>query len=251
MRENLFLLILAGGLGTRLRPITLRKPKPLVKVLGHPLIYTLLLRVRDLGFRKIFINSHYLPEMLENEVRKIAGKLNLSLEILREKYLLDTGGTVKRVIQLLKERGFLRGHLMVHNADVLPLYPLNRFLQEHLRSEDRDISLLCVRPAPLSLNSQLKLNVKVLDGIVSEIPSENGTHHFCGVYLIDLEKVGKRLPKEEIFSALTLFQRNQIRCISYSGFFWDMGTFKGLLYFLGDLSLLMTLPYVESLKRVN
>lgn len=103
--------VLAAGFGTRLKPLTLHRPKPLVPVLGVPMLaYALALCARH-GLRKVLVNGHYMPEQLapwEGEHEGVF--VTLSIETPE---ILGTGGGLKHVAGLLDER------FVVVNADVL------------------------------------------------------------------------------------------------------------------------------------
>ena len=62
-------LLLAAGLGTRLKPITNKIPKPLVKIGDKPILEIWINKLFALGINKILINTHYLPEKIENLVK--------------------------------------------------------------------------------------------------------------------------------------------------------------------------------------
>jgi N-acetyl-alpha-D-muramate 1-phosphate uridylyltransferase len=119
-------MVLAAGYGERMRPLTLRVPKPLVPLAGRPLIDHVLDRLAAAGVDRAVVNVHYLPEQLEERLRHRARP---AIVISDERdQLLDTGGGVKRA---LAELG--RGPFFVHNADTVwsegPSPALPRMLQ--------------------------------------------------------------------------------------------------------------------------
>ena len=92
-------MVLAGGLGLRLRPLTLDKPKPLVPLAGKPLLDHVLDRLAIAGIETAVVNVHYLPEQIEKHVKgRKTPKVVISDE--REK-LLDTGGGVLKALDKL------------------------------------------------------------------------------------------------------------------------------------------------------
>ena len=102
-------MVLAAGLGKRLRPITDSLPKPLVEVAGRPLVLHALDRLALAGVERAVVNLHYKPEMLE---AALAGCARPRIELSREPKLLETGGGVKKALPLLGETFF------AVNADV-------------------------------------------------------------------------------------------------------------------------------------
>jgi len=104
-------MILAAGLGTRMRPITETLPKPLIRVGGRALLDHILDRLDEEGFRKVVINVHHLGELIENHLKR---RKSPAIAISREPEILETGGGIAKALPLLGERPFL-----VVNADVM------------------------------------------------------------------------------------------------------------------------------------
>ncbi len=105
-------MVLAAGLGERMRPLTLSMPKPLVPLAGRPLIDHVLDRLARAGVRTAVVNVHYLPDLLEAH---LASRKSHAPEILvsdERGVLLDTGGGAKKALSLLG-----RGPFFIHNAD--------------------------------------------------------------------------------------------------------------------------------------
>jgi len=96
-------MVLAAGLGERMRPLTLDRPKPLLEVGGRALIDWTLDRFAAAGTRQIAVNSHYKAEMLE---RHLAKRTDLDIRISREPERLETGGGVVRALPLLGDSPF-------------------------------------------------------------------------------------------------------------------------------------------------
>src|SRR5262250_2700335 len=88
-------MILAAGLGTRLRPLTNDRPKALVEVAGRTLLEITLNRLRDFGIQDVIINVHHFPDMLTDYVKSRAN-FGMRIELSREETLLDTGGGLKK-----------------------------------------------------------------------------------------------------------------------------------------------------------
>src|SRR5262249_3547105 len=103
-------MVLAAGLGTRLRPITNTMPKPLVEVGGQALIDHALDRLAAAGVERVVVNLHYKAEMLAAHLAK---REQPRIELSPEEELLETGGGVKRALPRLGEEFY------VVNGDVL------------------------------------------------------------------------------------------------------------------------------------
>lgn len=103
-------MVLAAGLGKRMRPLTDVVPKPLVRLKGKPLIDHVLDRLAAGGITRAVVNVHYLPDLIEAHVAK---RTVPSIVISNERdTLLDTGGGVVRALPLLGDKPFL-----IHNSD--------------------------------------------------------------------------------------------------------------------------------------
>ena len=125
--EKINAFILAAGYGERLRPITDYIPKPLLPVLGKPVIELVLERIAGLPADTIGINSHHKSDMLMNwlDASQYADKI----ELFHEKTILGTGGALKNAEEFLSGSAFI-----VHNADILSDISLGRLVEEHFSS---------------------------------------------------------------------------------------------------------------------
>ena len=112
MTEAATAMVLAAGYGERMRPLTLRMPKPLVPLAGRPLLDHVLDRLATAGVKTAIVNVHYLPEQLEAHLAARHGRLPETLISDERGVLLDTGGGVKKALPLLG-----RGPFFIHNAD--------------------------------------------------------------------------------------------------------------------------------------
>ena len=125
MNHPLRALLLAAGLGTRLRPITLHTPKCLVPVGGEPLLARWLRQLKAAGCEAVLINTHYLAEQVEAFL-KTQPDNDMKIELIYESELLGTAGT------LLANKTFFEGAtgLMIH-ADNAMKDDLNNFIAAH------------------------------------------------------------------------------------------------------------------------
>lgn len=103
-------MVLAAGLGTRMRPITDRIPKPLVPVAGKPLIDYAIDRLGDAGAKRVVVNLHYKADLV---ARHLEARQTPRIVLSREEELLETGGGVFKALPLLDEIFY------VVNSDVL------------------------------------------------------------------------------------------------------------------------------------
>jgi MurNAc alpha-1-phosphate uridylyltransferase len=133
-------MLLAAGLGARLRPITDNLPKPLVPVAGTPLIERVMANARAEGARRFVANAHYRAD-------QVLAHFGGLLKVNREEALLDTGGGVKAALPMLHSDPFL-----VMNTDAFwPEGSDKPLARMQARYQDAaDIVLLCAQPARAS-----------------------------------------------------------------------------------------------------
>lgn len=100
-REIDTIVIFAAGMGTRLKPITNNIPKPLVQIMGKPILHHVLEKVVKHGFKKIIINYHYMPELIKEAIDAfLAAGHKCNINLLYEPNLLNTGGTIKHLCEI-------------------------------------------------------------------------------------------------------------------------------------------------------
>ncbi|HVJ09047.1 MAG TPA: nucleotidyltransferase family protein [Acidisarcina sp.] len=128
-------MILAAGLGTRLRPLTDSRPKALVEVAGRTMLEITLLRLREFGVREVIVNVHYFADMIVEYLEKNKN-FGMRIEISREETLLDTGGGLKRAAGFFLEDSKDAGRpFLLHNVDVLSTIDLQRMTQFHKEAD--------------------------------------------------------------------------------------------------------------------
>ncbi len=118
-------MVLAAGLGTRLRPLTNTIPKPLVPVANRPLLEYTFALLADAGIREAIVNTHHLAEVLEQGLRDLDAS-GLALHVSRERQILGTAGGLKRAENFLNAGTFL-----LLNGDFLVDIDLRRVLDFH------------------------------------------------------------------------------------------------------------------------
>ncbi len=122
-------MILAAGLGIRLRPLTDARPKALVTVAGRPMIHWVIARLARYGFTDIIINAHHFADQIEAFAAAYDGP-GVSLTVSVEEEILDTGGGVRKAAWFFdREEPFL-----VHNVDVLTDLDLTGLMNAHRAS---------------------------------------------------------------------------------------------------------------------
>ena len=123
-------MVLAAGLGTRLRPLTDDRPKALVEVAGRTLLAITLGRLRDFGVREVIVNLHHFADMVADYLKN--NDFGMRIELSREdREVLDTGGGLKRAAWFFLERP--DEPFLLHNVDVISDIDFARMSDEHRR----------------------------------------------------------------------------------------------------------------------
>jgi mannose-1-phosphate guanylyltransferase len=153
-------MILAAGLGTRLRPLTNDRPKALVEINGRTLLEITIERLATYGFRDLIVNVHHFADMMAYYL-KSKNNFGLRIEISREDdLLLDTGGGLKKAAWFfLEDSNRLDEPFLLHNVDVLSNIDLRAMIRFH--TNNNALATLAVQSRPSSrrllFNSQLQL----------------------------------------------------------------------------------------------
>ncbi len=236
-------MVLAAGLGTRLRPLTNDRPKALVEVCGRTLLEITLTRLRDFGIQDVIINVHHYADMVMDRV-KAAGNFGMHIEFSREDVLLDTGGGMKKAAWFLGE-SVDRGNpdvnttkdepFILHNVDVISTIDLQRMVEAHKKS--KALATLAVQERKTSryllFDDQLELcGRRLVKENKTEIvrPSQQITElAFAGIHVIS-PRIFPLLTEEGVFSIVPAYLRlaaqgEKIQAFRADEYYWrDLGT---------------------------
>jgi len=136
-------MVLAAGLGTRLRPLTDTRPKALVEIAGRTLLEITLSRLRAYGICEVIINVHHFADMILDYL-KTNDNFGMRIEVSREEVLLDTGGGLKKAAYFfLEDSNRFEEPFILHNVDVISTIDLRRLVQFH--AEKQALATLAVQ----------------------------------------------------------------------------------------------------------
>src|ERR1035441_4121119 len=206
-------MILAAGLGTRLRPLTQDRPKALVEINGRTLLEITLSRLRSFGIHEVIINVHYFADMIVDFLRANQN-FGMTLEISREDVLLDTGGGLKKAGSFFADSS---EPFIVHNVDVLSTIDLQSMLQFHkqhqalatLAVQDRQTSrylLFDGRSFELCGRQTGTAPPEIVRSAASSIGAPPHPLAFCGVQVISPSMFGK-MTEEGVFPIVSSYLR--------------------------------------------
>jgi len=126
-------MILAAGLGTRLRPLTDDRPKALVEIAGRTLLEITLRRLSSFGVREVIINVHHFANLVIDYLKRNSN-FGLRVEISLEDVLLDTGGGLKKAAWFFLQDGSPDEPFLLHNVDVISNIDLAVMLKAHQKT---------------------------------------------------------------------------------------------------------------------
>ena len=197
-RENP-VFIMAGGFGTRLKPLTNDCPKPMLKVGGKPMLETLINNFKNHGFYKLYISTHYLPEVIMNYFGD-GSEFDIEITYVHEKKPLGTGGALSLLPDTLSKEP-----LIMINGDILTNVDFGKVLDFHIKQSSD--ATMCVR------DYEIKVPFGVIEGEGHEITGmvEKPTYRYfvnAGIYVIS-HNIINSLPKNQHLDMPSLFEIKQ------------------------------------------
>lgn len=194
--SDTLVVLMAGGLGTRLRPLTENMPKPMIPVGGRPLLETIVRNFEAQGFREIFLSVNYKSEIIRDHFGD-GLKFGVSIDYLVEQQRLGTAGA----LSLLPRRP--SGPVIVMNGDLLTSVNFRQLVDFH--REQHSQATMCVREYAF----QVPYGVVQTDGSRLSAVIEKPVHNFfvnAGVYVVEPSALDL-LPAGEPFDMPQLFDR--------------------------------------------
>ena len=194
-RENT-VVIMAGGEGKRLRPLTESCPKPMLRVGGKPLLEIILEQCVEAGFQHFYLSVNYLKKQIQDYFGDGA-RWDVRIEYLEETQPLGTGGA----LSLLQQKP--KGPMLVLNGDVLTRVDYGRLLRFH--DEQQAAATLCVR----EYATQIPYGVVRMDDLhvltLEEKPVISNYVN-AGIYLLDPALLDL-VPQNQFFDMPTLLEK--------------------------------------------
>ena len=135
-------MILAAGLGTRLRPLTNNRPKALAEIAGRTLLEITLARLRTFGVSEVIVNVHHFADLVIAYL-KAHDNFGMRIEVSSEDVLLDTGGGLKNASWFFLEDAGSDQPFLVHNVDVISTIDFMKMLRAH--HADQALATLAVQ----------------------------------------------------------------------------------------------------------
>ena len=215
--------LMAGGKGERLRPLTENTPKPLIEVGGKAIIDYNVERLLSYGVKNIHVTVNYLAEQLEEH---FAAPINgIKVETVREPNFLGTIGSV----QFVKE--FHNDTVLVMNSDLFTNIDYEDFYL-HFKEHGADMSV-----AAIPYNVSIPFGIFELDGRDIKGIKEKPSYHYyanAGIYLIKKDVLKHHIPQNKFFNATDLIEelvKQQMKVIRFpiTGYWIDIGQHSELV----------------------
>ncbi|HZV60419.1 MAG TPA: nucleotidyltransferase family protein [Candidatus Eremiobacteraceae bacterium] len=239
-------MVLAAGLGTRLRPLTNDRPKALVDIAGRTLLEITLARLRTFGVREVIVNVHHFADQIV-EYLKTNENFGMRIEVSREDVLLDTGGGLKKAAWFfLEDSKHAEDPFILHNVDVLSTIDLHRMVRFH--TENKALATLAVQERetsrPLLFDEHLALCGRKAgrDAQVEIVRAsqEKKSLAFSGIHVISPRLLAK-MTEEGVFSIITSYLRlagqgENIVAFRADEYYWrDLGRREDVMQAAQDL----------------
>ncbi len=191
-----WVILMAGGLGTRLSPLTDECPKPMVKVGGKPVLETILESFIEQGFRKFYLSVNHLKEQI-TEYFGDGAKWGIELNYLVENEKMGTAGALS-LLPGKSERPFL-----VMNGDVLTKVNYKHLIDFH--TDNKAVATMCVREYSFQIPYGV---VKIDNNCIKEIDEKPVQNLFvnAGIYVLE-QQVLKLIPENVKYDMTTLFEK--------------------------------------------
>ena len=196
-------MVLAAGLGTRLRPLTNDRPKALVEVAGCTMLEITLRRLQTFGIQEVIVNVHHFADLVIDYL-KANSNFGMHIEISREDILLDTGGGLKKAAWFFLNEP--AEPFLLHNVDILSNFNLAAMLATHRNHEALATLAVQCRPTSRLLLFDEDMQLRGRQGATENAEADGSPLAFAGIHVIS-PKLLSMMTEDGAFSIIDTYLR--------------------------------------------
>ena len=212
-------MILAAGLGIRMRPLTKAIPKPMLPIGGKPILQHHIERLAAAGIQEVVINTHWLAHKIERHFGQ-GDEFGISIQWSREEILLETGGGVAAALPFLGKEPFL-----LVSSDIWIEYPFTHLVKKCL-DKNTDGHLVLVRNPDHNRQGDYGLKKDIV--IPKTDLCSKSSLTFSGLSLLRPQIFESEKPRAQVFPLREVFCRviktRRISGEAFNGYWTDVGT---------------------------
>ena len=222
--QDATVLIMAGGLGTRLHPLTTDCPKPMLNVGGKPLLESTIQRLREQGFVNIYLSVHYLSHMIRDYFG-YGENFGVKIEYLEEETPSGTAGALRNLPDTVK------GPILVMNGDIITTMSFSHLLDYHLNEGNG--ATICVRQH----RYRCPYGVLETDAVTGNLVSlkEKPVYEFmvsAGIYMLDAGLLPGILSPEGVLDMTSVLEclqeKTAVKTYPINDYWIDIGRLEDL-----------------------
>ena len=217
-------LILAAGFGTRLRPLTLKAPKPMIPFYGFPFLdHAKNILSKHIESSNTFINTHYLHEIVEDHINK--SPLYKGVQLSYEKEILGTGGSINPIRTMVGD-----DDLLIYNSDIISDIDIQKLIKEH-KDSNNIATMVLLKNSDKTKTQLYTVNNHIEQIGGEEIPCDN-SYSFTGVHIVSktfIDNIPKSGFQNIIDTYKSLLETKKIGFTLHEGIWFDLGTPQSLL----------------------
>ncbi|MBI2035441.1 MAG: nucleotidyltransferase family protein [Candidatus Liptonbacteria bacterium] len=219
--NNIDILILCGGLGTRLRPVISDRPKPMAELGKKPFLALVVKELLRQGFRRIIFCTGHMGEHIERYFKKSRYAQEAEFVFSKEESPLDTGGAVKLALPCVKSK-----HFFVINGDTFPKLDFQKFYENYLKKQPPLSLALAEKNGRADCGNVTLARSGEMTAFAEKNKEKTDSFVNAGCYVMN-KKIAKYFPDNEKFSLeRDVFPRLAGRATGFifDGKFLDIGT---------------------------
>ena len=224
----LSVLIMAGGKGNRLKPITLKTPKPLIKIGNKPIIEHNIDNLINYGVTEIFISVRYLKDQIIEYFTRKSIK-NIKINFIEEEKALGTIGAVKNI------KNFKEDNILVMNSDLLTNINFEKFYNHFIENNAK----MSIVTTPYEVNIPFGV-IESENNLVTNFQEKPNLTFYsnAGIYLIN-KNLLKNVPKNKFYNSTDLMEilmkKKELISYKFYGYWLDIGNPNDLIRAKSDI----------------